>query len=131
MIVRDGADGCPVAASPSRGGIALNQTLSVVLPVHNAAATLSRQVRDLLDLLSDWEARFEILIIDDGSTDATSECAEDLAREYPQLRLLSSGRRQGKYSAIRRGLHVSRGEVVLVHDDTSPLQGIPRDLQTA
>lgn len=109
----------------------MNQTLSVVLPVHNAETTLTRQVRDLLELLADWQTRFEILIVDDGSTDQTPECAQELAREYPQLRLLRNGRRQGKYSAIRRGLRSSQGEVVLVHDDSSPVHGIPRELHPA
>jgi glycosyltransferase involved in cell wall biosynthesis len=104
------------------------ETLSVVLPVHNVEATLARQVRDLLELLDDWNSRFEIVVIDDGSTDRTPECAADLAREYPQLRWVRSGRRQGKYSAIRRGLGLSTGQVVVVHDSESPACGFPKSV---
>lgn len=104
------------------------ETLSVVLPVHNVEMTLARQVRDLLELLDDWESRFEILVVDDGSTDRTPECAADLAREYPQLRWVRSGRRQGKYSAIRRGLGLSKGQVVVVHDAESSACGFPKSL---
>lgn len=95
----------------------MNQTLSVVLPVYNAQATLSRQVAELLDVLTDWQNRFEILIVDDGSTDHTEECARDLAREYPQLRVVRQQRREGRLSAIRTGKRQSRGQVVYVHGE--------------
>ena len=106
----------------------MNETLSVVLPVHNAEATLAGQVRDLLETLADSRSRFEIVIVDDGSTDDTPECAGDLARQFPQLRVLRNRRRQGKYSAIRQGLRLTNGRIVIVHDDSAPIHGIPRQL---
>lgn len=102
------------------------QTVTVVVPVHNAEATLSRQVSELLEVLSDWQSRFEILIVDDASTDQTLEYAQDLAREYPQLRVLRHRRRQGRTASIRAGMRQSQGEVVFVHDDQSPLRAMPR-----
>ncbi|MFO0902749.1 MAG: glycosyltransferase [Pirellulales bacterium] len=106
----------------------MNETLSVVLPVHNAEATLPSQVHDLLDSLSGWQEPIEIVIVDDGSTDDTSDCADELARRYPQLRVLRNRRRQGKYTAIRQGLKLTSGRIVIVHDDSSPFRGLPRDL---
>ena len=106
----------------------MNETLSVVLPVHNAEATLTGQVHDLLESLSTWREPIEIVIVDDGSTDETPECAVELARRYPQLRVWRNGRRQGKYSAIRQGLKLTSGRIVIVHDDSSPFRGLPRDL---
>lgn len=106
----------------------MNQSLSIVLPVHNVEATLARQVQDLLDTLTDWRARFEIVIVDDGSTDQTPECARDLAREFPQLRVLRHSRRLGSGAAIHAGLKHSLGDVVCVHDATAETRGIPRAL---
>jgi glycosyltransferase involved in cell wall biosynthesis len=46
-------------------------SLSFVLPVYNAEATLAREVRHLLDLLAELSVNFELLLIDDGSVDDT------------------------------------------------------------
>ena len=69
------------------------QTLSVVLTVHNAEKTLADQVSKTLDILTDLSARFELLIVDDGSTDQTEEVAHELARHFPQLRVARHARR--------------------------------------
>ena len=62
-----------------------NKSLTIVLPVHNAESRLRKNVRELLELASELTARFGVLIIDDGSTDATYEVAEELASYFPQV----------------------------------------------
>ena len=62
-------------------------SLSIVLPVHNAEKTLAVKVAQLLDILPDLTTSFEILVINDGSTDHTDEVAYEIAREYPHLTL--------------------------------------------
>ena len=57
----------------------LNKSLTIVLPVHNAESRLRKNVSELLELASELTAKFGVLIIDDGSTDATFEVAEELA----------------------------------------------------
>ena len=68
----------------------MNPSLSVILPLYNAEATLARQVGQLLDVLPDLATRFEILVVDDGSTDHTDEIAHDLRQQYPQLKIARS-----------------------------------------
>jgi glycosyltransferase involved in cell wall biosynthesis len=94
----------------------LDRTLSVVLPVHNAEATLARQVSELLELLPDLTSRFELLIVDDGSTDHTGEIAHDLARTFPQLHVSRHPRRRGAVAAAMTGLKHTSGEIVFVQD---------------
>jgi hypothetical protein len=92
------------------------QTLSVVLSVHNAEKTLSRQVNRLLDMLPDLAQRFELLILDDGSTDHTEEVAHELAKDYPQLRVARHDQRRGSDAAVQTALDNTCGEILLLQD---------------
>lgn len=102
-------------------GYALNQSLSVVLPVHNAEATLARQVVQLLDILPDLRRGSKSSIVDDGSTDHTHESAQDLAREYPQLKVVRHAERRGMPAVVQTGAEQATGDVVFVHDATLPV----------
>ncbi len=90
-------------------------SLSVLFPVKNAQGTLSASVHEILDMAADSNSPFEVVIIDDGSCDATAEVAHELARHYPQIRFISHPRSLGKEAAIHTGLQRSRGETVIVH----------------
>src|SRR3954462_3394156 len=63
----------------------LNKSLTVVLPVHNGETRLRKSVHEVLELASELTSKFGVLIIDDGSNDATYEVAEELAARYPQV----------------------------------------------
>jgi len=97
----------------------LNRSLSVLLPVHNAQATLQADVGRMLDVLPELTGDFDLLIIDDGSTDATSEVAHELATQFPQVRLHRRSRRRGVEAAIRDGLAQTRSPVVMAHNGQS------------
>jgi glycosyltransferase involved in cell wall biosynthesis len=95
----------------------VQRSVSVLLPVKDAQATLNNSVQEILDAIADTGERFELLIIDDGSTDATSEVAHELSRHYPQIRMVRHGTPKGREAAIRTGLERSRGEVVMLRND--------------
>jgi cellulose synthase/poly-beta-1,6-N-acetylglucosamine synthase-like glycosyltransferase len=95
----------------------VNDSLSIILPVRNSEALLHRQVHQLLELLPDLTGDFEIVIVDDGSADHTADTARELAREYPQLRLICHGEPRGRDVAIKTGLSISQGQTVLVQED--------------
>ncbi len=94
----------------------MQSSLSVLLPVRDAQSTLNDSVAEILDAASDSGRRFELLIIDDGSTDATNEVAYELTRHFPQVRLLRHETPLGHEAALRTGLEHSRGEVVVLRD---------------
>jgi glycosyltransferase involved in cell wall biosynthesis len=60
--------------------------LTIVLPIYNGETRLRECVGEILELASELTTRFGVVIIDDGSTDATFEVAEELAAQYPQSR---------------------------------------------
>jgi glycosyltransferase involved in cell wall biosynthesis len=90
------------------------RSLTVLLPVQDAQSTLASTVTEVLETAADLTDRFELLIIDDGSRDATSEVAHELSRCYPQVRSVRHSRPLGQEAAVRTGLAQSRGEVVLL-----------------
>jgi glycosyltransferase involved in cell wall biosynthesis len=86
--------------------------LSVVIPAYNEEATLESIGRRVLD--SPFTA--EVLIVDDGSTDATAEIATKLADADQRVRLIRQGYNQGKGAALRTGFAEATAAVVLVQD---------------
>ena len=97
-------------------GSLVNRFLTVLLPVQDAQATLAETVEEVLDAAAALTDRFELLIIDDGSADATGEVAHELTRHYPQVRTIRHSRPLGHEAALQTGLAQSQGEIVLVRD---------------
>jgi hypothetical protein len=98
--------------------------LTIVLPVHNAESQLRKNVGELLELASDLTARFGVLIIDDGSTDATYEVAEELAANYPQVSVRRHRHRRGLGAAMEFVERQVRSDAVIIHDGVSPIDSL-------
>jgi glycosyltransferase involved in cell wall biosynthesis len=109
------------------GTAPLNDSLSIIVPVRNAEASLAAHLARLLDLLPDLTDRFEIVVVDDASADHTVELARDLAREYPQVRLIRHNEFKGKEAAVKTGLQWAEGQTVFVQED--PTATSPTDLR--
>jgi hypothetical protein len=109
-------------------GAALNPSLSVLLPLYNAEQIAEPLILDAIEVLPDLTGRFDIVVIDDGSTDDTANIATGLAARFPQVRILHHARRMGALNAARTGLAISAGEMVLWRDEvsTAGVRGIHR-----
>ena len=94
----------------------MNDSLSIVVPVRNAERTLPKQVAALLDVLPDLTSRFELILIDDGSTDQTVDLARELARRFPQVRLVRHSKPLGAAAAVRTGMARAAGKRVYVQE---------------
>lgn len=86
--------------------------VSIVIPVYNEEAILHAAVVDLRERLSPLGLRWELVLAENGSRDATPEIAGDLARRYPEVRCFSIG--EPNYgAALRAGIERTRGRFVL------------------
>jgi Glycosyl transferase family 2 len=99
----------------------LNKSLMIVLPIYNGETRLRKCVGELLELASELTTRFGVLIIDDGSTDATYEVAEELAAHFPQVSVERRRHRRGLGPTIDYAERHIRSDAVIVHDGITPI----------
>jgi len=102
--------------------------ISVVAPVYNESGTLGELVSRLSAACAPLEERyrFEFVLVDDGSTDATLEVARRLALTEPRLRIVELRRNFGQSAALQAGLACADGAFVISMD--SDLQHFPEDI---
>lgn len=89
---------------------------SIIIPAYNEADTVSRAVRETAAVFSNLGEAYEILVVDDGSTDATRAAAESLRPEIPALKTVAHETNRGKGAAVRTGVMNSTGESLLFLD---------------
>jgi dolichyl-phosphate beta-glucosyltransferase len=92
-------------------------TLSIVLPAYDEAAKITRDVEAAAQFLASHNLAGEVIVVDDGSSDATSDRARDAEIPASVNRLVSRHEsHRGKGFAVRSGVLASRGEFVLFAD---------------
>jgi glycosyltransferase involved in cell wall biosynthesis len=103
--------------------------VSFVIPCFNEERRLGASLDELLPFLSKQRFSFEVLLVDNGSTDRTLEEARSFAARDPRVRVLSEPRR-GKGLAVRRGMLDARGawRMLCDVDFSMPVEEIPRFL---
>jgi|YNPNPStandDraft_1061719.scaffolds.fasta_scaffold00137_30 undecaprenyl-phosphate 4-deoxy-4-formamido-L-arabinose transferase len=101
--------------------------LSVVIPVYNEEENLKELTERLLRTLSAFGRSFEIIFVDDGSTDRSWEIITELHRQNPEtIRALQFLRNFGQHPAIFAGFRATRGKIVVTLD--ADLQNPPEDI---
>jgi undecaprenyl-phosphate 4-deoxy-4-formamido-L-arabinose transferase len=103
--------------------------ISVVIPVFNEAENLRELGERLIRTLTAMDRPFEIIFVDDGSTDGSWEMLSDLNGRYPQnIRALQFHRNFGQHQAIFAGFQAARGKVMVTLDADlqNPPEEIPR-----
>jgi glycosyltransferase involved in cell wall biosynthesis len=86
--------------------------LSVIIPVYNERYTVRELVRRVVAV----EVPKEIVMVDDGSTDGTTEILKSIAARYSEVRVFQQPQNQGKGAAIRRGIQEATGEFLIIQD---------------
>jgi glycosyltransferase involved in cell wall biosynthesis len=100
--------------------------LSVVIPIRNEAPNLRALYDELVTTLGAWGRPFELVIVDDGSTDDSFRILADLQANDPRLRVIRFRRNFGQTAAFAAGFRHARGRLIATAD--GDLQNDPRDL---
>ncbi len=86
--------------------------ISIIMPVYNEAAT----IKEIVSRVQQTDLDKEVIIVDDHSTDATSEYLKEISARYENIRVLSHDRNRGKGAALRTGFAHASGDVIIIQD---------------
>lgn len=90
--------------------------ISILLPAYNEAENLPEVVADICAVLRADGRSFEVLVVDDGSTDGTMETVAGLQADHPELRAVRLRRNSGKSAALQVGFRSVLGQFVVLMD---------------
>jgi glycosyltransferase involved in cell wall biosynthesis len=91
-------------------------SLSLVIPAYNEEGGIREAIREADEALASLAHAYEILVVDDGSTDGTAEAAADAARARPHVRLLGHAQNRGYGAALRTGFEAARFDRIAFTD---------------
>jgi len=94
--------------------------LSIIIPVHNGAGYIKESVSGLQSFLVSKGYSFEIILVNDGSSDNSEQIIRCLALNSDNIRMLSYTNNRGKYAAIRDGMAIARGKCKIFTDADIP-----------
>jgi len=87
--------------------------LSIVCPYYNEESIVGQAVETLLRKLDELEPEWELIAVNDGSTDRSPEIVAAIAARDPRLRALGYQRNRGRGHALRHGIQAARGDVIV------------------
>ncbi len=88
--------------------------LSIIIPVYNEEKTLSELIHKVIEV--DWGVKYEIIIVEDGSSDNSKKIINNLCSMFSQVRAIFNEKNVGKTQTVKRGLLLSKGEYVTIQD---------------
>ena len=100
--------------------------LSIIIPFYNEAESLPELVKWIREVMVKEGYSYEILMIDDGSTDGSWDIVRGLQAEFPEIKGLSFRRNYGKSAALYEGFAMAEGDVVFTMD--ADLQDSPEEI---
>jgi len=100
--------------------------ISVIVPIHNEQESVAPLCEALFDVLDSIGRPFEVICINDGSTDRSIEALQEIAKERNELRIVNFRRNYGQTAAMMAGIDYASGSIIVSID--ADLQNDPRDI---
>lgn len=99
-------------------------TISIVIPAYNEAARIPRTLNHILSFLRAKAWKAEVIVVNDGSTDATADVVRSYCARHSAICLIDNPVNAGKGSAIRDGVLRASGDIILFTDadDSTPIE---------
>jgi glycosyltransferase involved in cell wall biosynthesis len=90
--------------------------LSVVIPAYNEEKRILPTLKDVVSYLAKQDYNYEILVVNDGSTDKTAQTVKAFIAHYPKVRLIDNSKNQGKGAVVKQGMLEAKGQWRLFMD---------------
>jgi len=100
--------------------------LSVVVPIFNEEENIVPLYRELKNVLEALGRGYEIIFLDDGSTDTSNEVLQRLAKDDKEIKVIQFRKNFGQTAAIAAGVEHAQGEIIVTMDGDG--QNDPRDI---
>ena len=100
--------------------------ITIVAPVYNEEENLPILVAQLVDVLKPLGKSYEMIFVDDASTDRSRSLLKEMISRYPQIRIVGFKKNCGETAAGAAGLKAARGDIVITID--ADLQNDPKDI---
>lgn len=104
----------------------MTPTLSLIIPVYNEAGNIGPLLASAVEALAGLNREFEIIVVNDGSTDGSAAEIAAAAARWPQCRELRLPKNGGQAKALLAGLHAAQGDLLITMDGDG--QNDPRDI---
>ena len=101
----------------------MNQSLTVIIPAFNEEGNLENAVGSVLGAVDGLFSSYEILIVDDGSMDATGKIADRLASLNPHIKVAHNPRNQGVGFTLRKGIELASKDYITVFPGDNGIEG--------
>ncbi|MFM7479103.1 MAG: glycosyltransferase, partial [Microcystis aeruginosa] len=92
------------------------QTLSVVVPIYNEVDSIPHLVESIASILRSYQINYEIICVDDGSKDGSTEVLTNLAKNRDDLKAVILRRNYGQTPAMAAGFNYATGQVIITLD---------------
>jgi len=109
----------------------MDNGVSIVIPVYNEVGAIEKTLNDIYHYMGHSSLPFEIIVVDDGSADGTSELIEKIS--FPNLKKVAHSRNMGYGAALKSGINFSKYGLIAITDadGTYPHQVIPQLVELA
>lgn len=90
--------------------------ISITIPAYNEESRLPKYLDSILEYFSPLKVTYEVLVVDDGSTDSTATIVERYTKQNPNVRLIKLSQNHGKGYAVKMGMLLAKGKLRLFAD---------------